>query len=89
MMAERMIALKINKEYEHIIFTSLMGLGISFFISFVLVSINIGFTGMFMATWLRMWSEAFICAVPCAYFFPKGIRKIMKGITFVDKKKSF
>ncbi|WMT40808.1 DUF2798 domain-containing protein [Paenibacillus sp. D2_2] len=76
--------MKINKKYEHIIFTILMGLGISFFISFVLVSINMGYNNMFMTKWLNMWGEAFICAVPCAYFFPKGIKKVMKRITFVE-----
>lgn len=80
--------MKINKKYEHIIFTCLMGLGMSFLISFVLVSINIGYNDVFLGTWLRMWGEAFICAVPCAYFFPRGIKKVMKLITFVEEEKS-
>jgi hypothetical protein len=33
-----------------------------------------------------IWSEAFVCAFPVAYFLPKGIRTLMKIITFVEDK---
>lgn len=78
--------MKIDKKYEHIVFTFFMALGMTFFISFVLVSINFGYSNIFVKTWIRMWSEAFVCAFPAAYFLPKGIRKLMKTITFVENK---
>lgn len=78
--------MKIDKKYEHIVFTFFMALGMSIFISFVLVSINFGYSYTFFKIWLRIWSEAFVCALPAAYFLPKGIRKLMKTITFVGNK---
>ena len=78
--------MKIDKKYEQIVFTFFMALGMSIFISFVLVSINFGYSSVFVKIWVRVWSEAFVCAFPVAYFLPKGIRKVMNTITFVEKK---
>ncbi|MCQ6279284.1 DUF2798 domain-containing protein [Bacillus sp. EB600] len=84
--------MKINKKYEQLVFTFFMALGMSIFISFVLVSINFGYSHTFFKIWVKIWSEAFLCAFPVAYFLPKGIKKIMKTFTFVEsrnyKKKS-
>ncbi|MBD2868833.1 DUF2798 domain-containing protein [Paenibacillus arenilitoris] len=74
--------MKINKKYEPLLYVFLSALCMSLFISFILVSINTGYNDVFLKTWLRMWSEAFLCALPAAYFFPKGIRKLLKAITF-------
>jgi hypothetical protein len=78
--------LRMNKKYEQVVFTFFMALGMSFLISFILVSINFGYSNVFIKTWLKMWSEAFICAFPIAYFLPMGIRKVMQLITFVEKE---
>ncbi|WP_433775416.1 DUF2798 domain-containing protein [Bacillus wiedmannii] len=81
--------MKINKKYEPVIFTALTGICTSGFISFVLVSINIGYNHTFFIHWAQMWGAAFISSIPCAYYFPKMIRKFMKRFTFVEKEKSF
>jgi hypothetical protein len=78
--------LRINKKYEQVVFTFFMALGMSFLISFLLVSINFGFSNVFIKIWLKMWSEAFIFAFPIAYFLPMGIRKVMQFITFVENE---
>jgi hypothetical protein len=78
--------LKIDKKYELIVFTFFMAFGMSIFISFVLVSVNFGYSTDFLKIWMRIWSEAFVCAFPVAYFLPKGIRILMKTITFVEDK---
>lgn len=75
--------MKINKKFEQIVFTFLMALGMSTIISFVLVSINFGYSDVFVITWLKIWGEAFIIAFPTAYFLPRGLRRVMKVITFV------
>jgi hypothetical protein len=79
------VSLRINKKYENLVFTFLMALGMSVLISFILVSINFGYNDRFLITWLKMWGEAFVCAFPIAYILPKGIRKVMKTITFVER----
>ena len=58
---------------------------ISFFISFILVSINRGYDHQFLSAWLKTWSQAFICAFFGAYFFPRVIQQIMRRINFVEK----
>lgn len=76
--------MKINKRYEHLIFTFLMALGMSGLISLIMLLVNNGFTGWF-PLWLRSWLLAFIVAFPLAYFLPRGIRKLMSRIEFTNK----
>ncbi|MGE7111170.1 DUF2798 domain-containing protein [Lysinibacillus sp. NPDC047702] len=77
--------MKINKIYKSFIYTFLSGLFTSCFISFILVSINLGYSHTFLIYWLRMWGEAFSCAILCAYIVPRIINKLMTIITFVEK----
>ena len=58
----------------------------AFIISFIVVSINFGYGGLFFKIWLTIWAEAFIVAFPAAYYLPKGIKKFMKTIQFVEKQ---
>lgn len=78
--------MKINIKYKNIIFVFMMAFSMSLFVSFMLVSINFGYSSKFLGTWLKMWSEAFVCAFIGAYFFPKIIQKVMKKITFIEAK---
>lgn len=59
----------------------------SIFISFILVSINFGYSHTFLLTWLKIWSQAFICAFFGAYFFPRIIQKMMNKIIFIEKSR--
>ncbi|MGG2917901.1 MULTISPECIES: DUF2798 domain-containing protein [Brevibacillus] len=77
---------KINKKYEHILFTFLMALGMSCLLSFFMMLVNFGFDSMLLTRWLKAWPMAFSLAFPVAYFLPKGIRLLMKKITFVEGK---
>ncbi|GMK37275.1 hypothetical protein PCCS19_03280 [Paenibacillus sp. CCS19] len=79
--------MKINLKYKSIVFAFLMAFSMSLFISFILSSINLGYSdsSLFLHSWLKTWSQAFICAFFGAYFFPKGIQRVMKKIHFVDK----
>lgn len=76
----------ISSKYKRIIFACCMAFCMSVFISFILVSINWGYNSEFLATWLKIWSLAFVCALFGAYFFPVLIQKyIMSKINFVEK----
>ncbi|GAK42750.1 DUF2798 domain-containing protein [Paenibacillus urinalis] len=76
--------MKLNKKYETIIFTFFMAFGMSCLMSFVMMSINYGFHDSFLMIWMRSWGIAFLLAFPVAYFLPKGIRRVMKRIQFVE-----
>ncbi|GED69761.1 hypothetical protein BRE01_34630 [Brevibacillus reuszeri] len=76
--------LKINKKYEHVLFTFFMAFGMSCLISFFMMAVNFGFNSLLLEKWLHAWPMAFALAFPCAYFLPKAIRKLMKKITFVE-----
>jgi len=61
-----------------------MALSMSIFITFVLVSLNTGYTQEFLSVWMKTWSQAFFCAFFGAYFFPIIIKQIMKKINFIE-----
>jgi hypothetical protein len=44
-----------------------------------------GYDHLFLSSWLKTWSQAFICAFFGAYFFPRVIQQIMRRINFVEK----
>jgi len=62
-----------------------MACSLSLFISFILISINNGYTNTFLTSWLKTWLQAFIFAFFGAYFFPRVIQKLMRKINFVEK----
>lgn len=78
--------MKINIRYKRAIFALLMSFSISLLISFILVSINVGYNSIFLQAWLRNWGLAFLFAFIGAYFFPPVIQKIMLQINFENKK---
>jgi len=80
------IPVKINKKYEPIVFTFLMALGMSCIISFFMILCMFGLRPDFLSTWLTTWAMAFAIAFPTAYVLPRGIRKAMQGIRFVENK---
>lgn len=78
--------MNISSKYKRIIFAVCMAFCMSVFISFILVSINWGYNHEFLAAWLKVWSQAFVCALFGAYFFPIFIQKnIMNKINFVEE----
>jgi hypothetical protein len=77
--------INVNEKYRNVIFAALMAFSMSIFISFILVSINFGYSNTFLITWLKIWSQAFVCAFFGAYFFPRVILQIMGKINFVEK----
>ena len=81
---EWMILMVINKKYERTLTIFFSAAAMTFFISFVLVSINTGYNSMFFKAWMKTWSQAFICAYLAAYFLPKGIKYLMGKIEFVE-----
>ncbi|WNC16302.1 DUF2798 domain-containing protein [Brevibacillus brevis] len=76
--------MKLHKKYEQLVFTFIMAFGMSCIISFFMMLINFGFNSMLLGKWLKAWPLAFLFAFPCAYFFPRFIRKLMGKITFVE-----
>ena len=81
---EWMIILVINKKYERTLTIFFSAVCMTFFISFVIVSLNTGYNSMFFKTWMKTWGQAFLCAFLAAYFLPKGIKYLMGKINFVE-----
>ncbi|PGW28949.1 DUF2798 domain-containing protein [Bacillus cereus] len=77
--------MKINKKFEPIIFNIFMILGISSIISFVMVSMNIGYTALFLKSWMKTWGIAFVLAFLASKLLPFVVKKVMKIFTFVEK----
>lgn len=49
---------------RRVCFALAMGMVTTGIISFVIISINLGFTGRFTQQWLRSWSIAYAIAIP-------------------------
>ncbi|WP_412030626.1 DUF2798 domain-containing protein [Enterococcus faecalis] len=57
-----------------------MALGVSGIISFVMVSINIGYTNLFFSSWIKSWLIAFVLAFISSNTLPFVINKLMSII---------
>lgn len=79
-----MIILVINKKYKRTLTIFFSAIVMSAFMSFTLVSINMGYNSMFLKTWMKMWSQAFLCAFLAAYFIPQVINYLVSKIKFVE-----
>lgn len=73
--------MKINKKYKMLMFSLLMGLGMSFFMSFVMTAVNIGFPPVFVQLWMKSWGVGFVASLPAALTLPPLIHKFLKRIT--------
>jgi len=78
--------LKINKKFEPLIFSIFMILGISSIISFVMTSMNVGYTALFLKSWFKAWGIAFVVAFIASNLLPFGVKKIMKMFTFIENE---
>ncbi|MFC5451274.1 DUF2798 domain-containing protein [Paenibacillus aestuarii] len=78
--------MKIKKKYELIVFTFFMALGMSCIISFITTLVKTGFHADFFGKWPVAWGMSFVIAFPVAYFLPRGIRKVMGKIHFVENE---
>ena len=45
--------MKIKKKYKGVLFSLLMGFGMSFFMSFVMTAVNVGFPPIFLQLWMK------------------------------------
>ncbi|MEY9973636.1 hypothetical protein ABH966_004036 [Lysinibacillus sp. RC46] len=78
--------MKINKKFEPLIFSVLMILGISSIISFVMTSMNVGYTSLFFKSWMKAWGIAFVVAFLASNLLPFVVKKIMKIFTFIENE---
>ena len=62
-----------------IAFAMVMGIITTGIISFVLISINIGFTDSFIRIWLKSWGIAYVVVIPAIIIIGPLVQK------FVDK----
>ena len=73
----------INKKYEFLLFSFLMALFMSGFMSLIVTVINLGFIDGILIVWLEAYWKAFLVAFPTIFFIVPKVRKI---VTLVIKK---
>ena len=78
--------MKINKKFEPFIFSIFMILGISCIISFVMTSMNVGYTAFFLKSWMKAWGIAFVVAFVASNLLPFVVKRIMRIFIFVENK---
>lgn len=76
--------MKINSKYRNTTYAFLSAFSMSLFISFIIVSINYGYSSEFLPRWLKIWPQAFVCAFVGSFFLPKIVQRIMNKIEFIE-----
>jgi len=67
----------INKKYEMLLFSFLMSLFMSGFMSFVVTMMNLGLIDNFIFIWLSAYWKAFIIAFPTIFIVVPQVRKVV------------
>ena len=62
---------------QRMAFAFLMGLVTTGIISFILISINIGFIEGFLRTWIKSWATAYVVVVPAILFVGPIVQAIV------------
>lgn len=73
--------MKIKKKYTGVLFSILMGFGMSFFMGFVMTLINVGMPPTFFQLWMKSWGIGFLASLPAALLLPPLIHKLLARIT--------
>ena len=60
-----------------IVFALMMGVVTTGIISFTLISINIGYTEIFLKIWLRSWAMAYAVVIPAILIIGPMIQKLV------------
>ena len=76
--------MKVSPKYAGILMSFLISTGMSFVMSFALLSINIGFVENFIPIWLKAWGIAFVVAFPSAAIIVPFSRKVVSEITGIS-----
>ncbi|MNT21173.1 hypothetical protein D3C72_1565020 [compost metagenome] len=65
---------------KKIAFSMIMAMITTFIISFLLISINVGFGDKFMVIWIKSWAMAYIIAVPAILIIAPRVEKLVNLI---------
>lgn len=74
-------ALKVSRRYYSIVFAFLVSIGMSFFMSFALVLVNVGLVPNFLGIWLVGYAVSFLVSLPISLFLIPIIKKIVDKLT--------
>jgi hypothetical protein len=70
---------------QKIAFAMIMGIVTTGIITFLLISINFGFTNLFLKIWLKSWAMAYTVIIPILLLIAPPIQKFVKD-TFKEKE---
>lgn len=71
---------------QKLAFALIMGIITTCIISFTLVSINIGYTGVFLKIWLRSWLIAYLVVIPAILVIGPFVQSIVDRLFKEEKK---
>ena len=70
---------------KKIAFAMIMGIVTTCIISFLLISINVGFTENFFRIWLKSWMLAYVIAIPAILLIAPRIERLVDKLFKEDK----
>jgi len=65
---------------KRITFALLMGMITTVVISFTIVSINVGFTAVFLKVWVRSWLIAYLCVIPTILYVAPVVQHMVNRL---------
>ena len=73
--------MKMDKKFAGLLNAALMAVILPFFMTFVVVLVNTGFSGRFLGSWMRTWAIAAVVAFPLILLLSPRIRKVVAKMT--------
>ena len=73
--------MKIDKKFAGLLNAALMAVILPFFMTFVVVLANTGFSVRFLGSWMKTWAIAAIVAFPLILLLSPLIRKVVARLT--------
>ena len=73
--------MKISRKYYTVLFGSLVSIAMSFFMSLVLTTINVGLGPNFWEIWLIAFTVSFLVGLPISLIIIPIVRKIVDKLT--------
>ncbi len=64
----------------HLVFSLLMGAMMIFVMTLVITLVNVGYSDVFLATWMKAFVIAYVVGVPVIFFLAPVARKLTAGL---------
>ena len=77
--------MEISRKFYNLIFSTVIAILMTFFMSFALTAVNIGFPSYFIEAWLKSFGLGFVVALPVSLLVIPFVRKLIDPLFIKEK----